>query len=273
MIKKILKAGAGLDATNDDGLTPLMLCAINGNDRAAEALIQAGADVHAVCHQGRTALHCAAANNNAALVQLLLSAGASAAALCANYDGGMLALHYACCHGAKCNNVQMIKQLVSSGGPDLVDTCNKHPSGSSTALLMAINSGCSTEVAELLITSGADINATELLGKTSLMFTIEASVMRVLLEAGAAVNARNSFGSTVLHAAAQNGESAGVLCCLLKAGADSTATDSTGSTPAAVALLHGHTAAGTLLQRAESDQRSKQQQQLAAPLSADRQIG
>jgi hypothetical protein len=62
------------------------------------------------------------------------------------------------------------------------------------------------------------------------------------------------------------------LCCLLKAGADATATDSTGSTPAAVALLHGHTAAAALLQRAEADQRSKQQQQLAAPLSADRQI-
>ena len=106
-----------------------------------------------------------------------------------------------------------------------------------------------------------------------LMLTSKASILQLLLDAGAAVNTRDSMGNTVLHAFAQSGYSAGILCCLLKAGADATATDTTGSAPAAVALAHGHTVAAALLQRAEADQRSKQQQQQrAAPLPVDRQI-
>jgi ankyrin repeat protein len=274
MAEKLLRAGAEVDAKNDDGLTPLMTCAMSANNCVAEVLIQAGADVHAVCHQGSTALHRAAANNKAALVQLLLAADASAATFC---HDGLQALHYACTHGADCD-VQMIKQLINSG-PGLINTYSIHACSRDnvTPLLLAISGGCSTEVAIFLITSGADINATDLLGTPVLMLTSEVSMVRLLLEAGAVVNARNLFGSTILHAAAYFGRSAGIICRLLKAGADATATDTTGCTPAAVALAHGHTATAVLLQRAEKDQRSKkaqqqQQQQLAAPLSEDRQI-
>jgi ankyrin repeat protein len=268
----LLKGGAEMNAKNDSGLTPLMICAINRNERVATILLQAGADVRAACNQYRTALHWAAVMNSAVLTQLLLAAGASAAAVCAH---GALALHEACSHGADCD-LQVIKQLVSAE-PGLTNAYSNYSSSRSsvTPLLLAISMGCCTEVAEFFVSSGADVSATDMMGSPVLMLAKEMSTVRLLLAASAAVNTSNSLGCTVLHAAAYFGRSAGILCCLLTAGADATATDTTGSTPAAVALAHGHTATAALLQRAEADQRSKQaqqQRQLAAPLSADRQI-
>jgi Ankyrin repeats (many copies)/Ankyrin repeat len=122
------------------------------------------------------------------------------------------------------------------------------------------------DVVKLLIRSGADADNTTLTGETPLMLSKDAAVSLVLLNAGAAVNARCSLGSTVLHAAAENGVSSGLICALLKAGADATATDTVGSTPAEVARTWGHTGAAALLQRVEVEQRSKQHHAAAAPL-------
>jgi trimeric autotransporter adhesin len=94
--------------------------------------------------------------------------------------------------------------------------------------------------------------------RTALHFTATA---QLLLDAGAAVNARCLLGSAVLHAAAAGGVGVGLICCLLKAGADATATDTVGSTPADVALAFGHSTAAALLQRAAADRQCKQQQQ------------
>jgi Ankyrin repeats (many copies)/Ankyrin repeat len=147
-----------------------------------------------------------------------------------------------------------------------------------TPLLLAIGRGCSTEVALFLITSGADVNAADMVGTPVLMLTSDLAMVQLLLDAGAAVNARDLLGNTVLHTAAHFDCSAGIICCLLKAGGDVTATDTTGSTPAEVALACGHAATAELLQRAETDQRSKQQQQqqppqqCAAPLQVEREI-
>jgi ankyrin repeat protein len=270
----ILKGGAAVDAKEDHGVTPLMMCAISGNERVASVLLQADADVHAVCNQQRTALHWAAVMRCTTLIQLILAAGASAAAAS---EFGALALHAACNHGADCD-LQTIKQLVSHG-PALINTYCMHSSGklSVTPLSLAVSNGCSTEVAAYLISSGADVNATDLIRASPLMFPRELSMVQLLLEAGAGVNTRDSFGNTVLHKAAHFGLSASTICCLLKSGADATAIDSTGSTAAAGALAHGHTATAALLQRAEAGQRDKQQQQQqqqqrAVPLPAERQI-
>jgi ankyrin repeat protein len=120
MAQKVLKAGAEIDVKNDDGLTPLMVCAMRGNERVATVLLEAGADVHAVCNQQRTALHWAAVKNRGTMVRSLLAAGALAAAVC---DEGSLALHEACSHGADCD-LQIIKQLVSRT-PEMLNKSSK----------------------------------------------------------------------------------------------------------------------------------------------------
>jgi ankyrin repeat protein len=87
------------------------------------------------------------------------------------------------------------------------------------------------------------------------MLARELSVVQLLLDAGAAVNATCADGSTALHQAAGLGLNAAVLRCLLKAGADATATDNEGLDAAAVAAKSGYAAAAALLQRAADDQR------------------
>jgi Ankyrin repeats (many copies) len=81
-------------------------------------------------------------------------------------------------------------------------------------------------------------------------------VTRLLVEAGADVNARDYLGSTVLHDAAVHRPSAALMCSLLKAGADATAVDTCGATAAGVAEAYQRSEAAALLKRAETDQRS-----------------
>jgi trimeric autotransporter adhesin len=154
---------------------------------------------------------------------------------------------------------------VGDGGVDLLNTYQLLTD--TPPLLLALGSGCSTGVISLMIERGADVHATGRYGQTALMVLRTAAAAQLLLDAGAAVNARCSLGSTVLHSAAARALNAGLICCLLKAGADATATDTLSSTPADVAAVYGHSATAALLQRAAADQRSKQQQQsLAVPL-------
>jgi Ankyrin repeat len=105
------------------------------------------------------------------------------------------------------------------------------------------------------------VNAANTLGMTPLMFAREVPIVRLLLDAGASIGAKTTNDSTVLHMAASQGCSAGVICCLLKAGVDATTADADGIDAAAIATGAGHATTAALLQRAAADQRLKQQQQ------------
>jgi Ankyrin repeat len=120
----------------------------------------------------------------------------------------------------------------------------------------------------LLIKSGADVNVKSNNKVTPLMLARELPVVRLLLDSGAAVDARSADDATGLHKAAERGLSAAVICCLLKAGADATAVNNHGHEPAAVAAKHGHTAAAALLQHAAADQRRVAPAALAAVAAA-----
>jgi ankyrin repeat protein len=47
MAQKLLAGGADVNAKNNGGYTPLIVCVLNGKKKLATVLIQAGADVHA----------------------------------------------------------------------------------------------------------------------------------------------------------------------------------------------------------------------------------
>jgi ankyrin repeat protein len=88
------------------------------------------------------------------------------------------------------------------------------------------------EAADVLIERGAEVDA---LGRGwmtgtalhSAVSRLQSDVVRILLEAGASPNARQSAGWTPLHAAAMNGDLASVEL-LLEAGADPAATNDEG---------------------------------------------
>ena len=114
------------------------------------------------------------------------------------------------------------------------------PTGSlgTTELHAAARSSGVAEV-EGLLKAGADVNAKNTDGSTPLHaaaeFNPSPSVLEVLLKAGADVNAKNTDGSTPLHMAAEFNPSPSVLEILLKASADPRALDTEGKTPHAVA--------------------------------------
>ncbi len=74
----------------------------------------------------------------------------------------------------------------------------------------------------------------------------QTSVARLLLDAGAAVNAKQHGGWTALHAAAANGDRAAVEL-LLARGATANTVNDAGVTPAASARERGHTEIADLL--------------------------
>ena len=100
------------------------------------------------------------------------------------------------------------------------------------------------EAVEALIARGADVNVPQGDGMTALHWASEradAALVRVLLEAGAAVNAVTRMGDyTPLHLAAKAG-SAGAVEALLEAGSDPHAVTATGD----VTAMHFAAGAGS----------------------------
>jgi cytohesin len=86
------------------------------------------------------------------------------------------------------------------------------------------------EVAKVLLKAGAKVDARTISGSTPLHLAGTAEVAKVLLKAGAKVNARDQNGWTPLHQQAYRGE-AGVVEFLLKAGANAKAKNNDGHTP------------------------------------------
>ena len=90
-----------------------------------------------------------------------------------------------------------------------------------------------------LLQAGADVNARDDYGNTTLHYAanlrtnpeVIPEVIIALLDAGADVNASGEYGNTPLHQAASRNENPEVLTLLLDAGADGTAVNDDGETP------------------------------------------
>ena len=98
------------------------------------------------------------------------------------------------------------------------------------------------EQVQLLISSGADVNATDNTGYTPLFYAAQNSQQKVaelLIGAGANVNTKDQYGNTPLHYAAVSGHYD--MCeVLVSNGADVAAKNLTGGTALAMAKTQGH---------------------------------
>lgn len=179
-------------------------------------------------------------------------------------------------HCASCTDVETVKVLINNGANP-----NAKDSRSTTPLHVAAY--CNMEdIAEFLISSGADVNAVDDEGETPLMYAASqcstteiAEVLlgrgaylnrpghsssplrtaiwhervefsKFLLEKGADVNEKDDKGWTALHSAAYKGSTKGVSL-LLGYGATVNAETEKNLTPLDIAVSKNHTAAAEIL--------------------------
>lgn len=123
--------------------------------------------------------------------------------------------------------IEIIKSLLEAD----VDINARNPLWKTTPL-MAATSGGSTAAVQFLINNGADLEAKDLVGRSSLFTAVDfrhKEVMQILLDEGANVNTSDDWGVTLLMGAVLY-NSIETVKVLLLAGADVNATDEKGNT-------------------------------------------
>ena len=210
VVQVLLETGADPHAINDRGQTPLHRGAMNRNPVVTGHLIAAGADPNALDNDAYTPLHYAAAQSgNRRVVARLLAAGADPRV---ESNDGRTPLHSALRYAA---DRGVVSAFLETGADE-----------SLTPLQLAALNGDSMAVSSLLA-GGADPNATDAYGWSSLHFAVPMAgpeVVSLLLAAGADPNQRTAGGGTALHLAASQAPLE-VVSDLLGAGTDPNARD------------------------------------------------
>ncbi len=184
ILRLLLKAGADPESPNAEGQTSLMAVARTGNIEAAQLLLQHGARIDArEKWGGQTALIWAAAQSQPAMVHFLLSKHADPNARGVVRDwqrrvtaegrpknmnrGGFTPLLYAAREGC----VDCVRELLKGKADiNLVDP------DETTPLVLTLMNG-HWDTAQLLIESGADVNAWDFWGRTALFNAVDMTTL------------------------------------------------------------------------------------------------
>ena len=167
--------GADTEVRDKDGATPLLIASRNEENEAVDRLLEGGANVHARDAKGNTALHFAADTHNADLTALLLESGAD---------------------------------------PNSHNDIRQTPLHSTTNYASQVGrSSSAIETMDLLLHSGADINAQDRDGNTALHFVAEGRtpesdrVAEAMMQRGADSRIANNKGLNAYDIASKDRES------------------------------------------------------------------
>jgi uncharacterized protein len=245
--RTLVDAGANLNLTDLDRTTALLFAIINGHYDTAAMLTEKGADPNLADPAGMTALY--AAVDMSTLGEVYGHPGRPSTDKLTALDLMKVLL----AHGANPNAVLKTPTLQRAHTPG-EPTLNE----GSTPLMRAAKNGDSATI-RLLLDHGADPNIRAKNGTTALMFAAGLGFgtgtfandyatpgellesVKVLVAAGAEVNAVSGAGETPLHYSAQASDD--IVKFLAEKGAKLDAKDKQGRTPVEMALgvgLHGH---------------------------------
>ncbi|XP_036423490.1 transient receptor potential cation channel, subfamily N, member 1 [Colossoma macropomum] len=183
-------------ARTKDGSTLLHIASQCGHPETALTFLKKGVPLHMPNKSGAVCLHAAAKRGHAAVVKSLLLKGAH---VDATTKDGQTALHIAV-QNCKPQVVQMLlgfgAQVQLRGGKDL-----------ETPLHVAARVKEGEKVAEMLLKSGAEVNAEQENGETAMHVAARhgaLQMMRALIEEGADLTWRSKAGENPLHVAVRH---------------------------------------------------------------------
>jgi ankyrin repeat protein len=213
--------------------SPLVEAVRRGDKQALQALLKRKADVNAPAPDGATALHWAVYTEDAETTALLIRAGANVNVR-NNYGVSPLAL------ASKQVNPHILDQLMKAGA-DPNDEIN-YINANETPLMHAARAG-NVEGVRLLLVAGAKVNAREgWNGQSAIQWAAaegHSAVVEALIEGGADIRQRSNAGTTPFMFAVRKGDMRSVKA-LLAAGADVNEKRVDLATPLLVAIINGH---------------------------------
>src|SRR5262245_29448230 len=189
-VRRALAAGAGVDARNDQGQTPLLAAGAASAVEVAAELVKAGADLKAEDKEGKSAVDRAAEHPHPRMMLAISHGGAD---INRKDRSGQTALFRACATG----DPALVNALLSAGADRLVrdatDATILHcPEGLVTSRSQR---GPALDLLRALLAAGADVNAQNRAGRTPLMVASAAGLsdaVAVLLQAAANPNLRDA---------------------------------------------------------------------------------
>lgn len=286
----LLKAGADVNALNNDGWPPIQGTIETRDLETFKVLVRAGAkfdfDTYSALIQatragqpemvaqlvkggarldatdGDTALHYAVFNDSVELVQLLLNAGAK---IEMKGRSGRTPLHVAVMGRDKeSSRIEIITILLKAGARgDSIDVKGNSPLHETVLyedldtlkLLLAKPINVDVHLAD----HGEEDRTALYLAATQRIHVFHIEIMQALLKAGANVNARMGEKRTALHGAV-SADNLAAMRELLQAGADINARDINGDTPLLVAVSQGFNEPLKILLEAGADVNVKNSQ-------------
>ncbi len=227
-IRRLLEQGADPDKRNDAGATALMWSALNFEK--TKLLLEHGADPNVRSKDGRTAVQVAATQpGTAPIVKLFLQHGVKA-------DSGMMRDAFTS------GDAELVQLLLDQGVtpvgglaaalesdcPKCVEAASKNlDKQAATQALLTLSVGARPSNIKFVLDRGSDPNVADGEGRSALMNIANSDRMpvesvRMMIAAGAGVNAKNTAGQTVLDMAKLHGDSP-IVDLLVKAGAKTAA--------------------------------------------------
>lgn len=269
IIRILLEEGANIAMKNVRGRTPLHLAAEKGHEEAVRLLMEHGATADEAAgfldRAGNSPLHSAAKNGHEAVVRVLLEMGVDCTI---TTEFGATPLHWAAKMGHEAVVAALLENeaVVDAMAQDESQSTPLHWVAESCCWTTIFKSRDPEPIIKRLLKKGADVRVTNANGKTALHFAAEngeyatrrkeekytpgrspksikvsntnqeavqaahRTLITLLLDSGADINARDLSGSTALHCAAAYGDEHAVKL-LLDRGADIEAKNDAGKTP------------------------------------------